>query len=105
MRISDWISDVCSSDLDQHLAVLAHGADEGAFAAQAAHQDRCAAVDEALREALMQGIRQGVLDGPRPALPVGVVVQPVAAVGNVGPGADMRDALEDRKSTRLNSSH
>src|SRR3546814_18404401 len=91
MRISDWSSDVCSSDLaprhlaaqsaprrrqqragvlaaglfvgaelkaveaahelalDQHLAVLAHGADEGAFAAQAAHQDRCAALDEALR--------------------------------------------------------
>src|SRR3546814_20818149 len=42
----------------------------------------------------MQGIRQGVLDGPRPALPVGVVVQPVAAEGNVGPGADMRDALD-----------
>src|SRR3546814_16980517 len=116
MRISDWSSDVCSSDLprrrqqragvlaaglfvgaelkaveaahelalDQHLAVLAHGADEGAFAAQAAHQDRCAAVDEALREAPMPGIRQGGLDGPRPALPGGVVVEPVAAAGNVG---------------------
>src|SRR3546814_14588839 len=28
--------------LDQHLAVLAHGADEGAFPAQAAHPARCA---------------------------------------------------------------
>src|SRR3546814_10446716 len=140
MRISDWSSDVCSSDLaprhlaaqsaprrrqqragvlaaglfvgaelkaveaahelalDQHLAVLAHGADEGAFAAQAAHQDRCAAVDEALREALMQGIRQGVLDGPRPALPVGVVVQPVAAVGNVGPGARSEEHTSELQS-------
>src|SRR3546814_14207902 len=77
MPISDWSSDVCSSDLgneakaiepanrmalDDHRAVLVDRAQEPAAAGHPADEARVAAIDEALRQAVMQGVREPVLD-------------------------------------------
>src|SRR3712207_7869522 len=54
------------------------------------------------REAHPQEARRAVCR-PRPALPPQARLR--RAHGQVVPGADLREALQDRKSTRLNSSH
>src|SRR3546814_11773819 len=79
MRISDWSSDVCSSDLDARKQRLA--------LAQAAEQGRGPAVDEALGEPLVERVRQLVLELARPLLPALRVIEPVLPVGDVCPGA------------------
>ena len=61
------------------------------FAAQAFDQDGGALVDEALGQPLMERVGETVLDPPCPFLPVQRLVEPVAAVGHIGPGADIRD--------------
>ena len=60
-----------------------------AVAVQTFEQRLGAPVDEALGQPLVQGIAQRVLDRARPLLPVERVVEPVRAVGDVGPGADV----------------
>src|SRR3546814_1374135 len=97
MRISDWSSDVCSSDLGI-LAVAAH-ADTG--------ERRC---HVGFAEAQVRG---GLFDAAGTLVEVGAR-GPVVAVG-AGEGLERRlrvpaalagqQVERDRKSTRLNSSH
>src|SRR3546814_6338629 len=135
MRISDWSSDVCSSDLVQDSGRdlegrvrpaerLAGGGDlrlaqgravggGGALLVGGAEADGGAAGDEARAVALLRG-GDGAGDG------IGVVA--VDALGRPAGGAEAgelvvgagkvdaavdrdRVVVEDRKSTRLNSSH
>src|SRR5262249_61268044 len=49
-----------------------------------------------LRYALMQRIRKPVLDSAGALLPFGRIINPVASVRDVGPGADVRDARHQR---------
>src|SRR3546814_1780374 len=117
MRISDWSSDVCSSDLRNRCAAVARrfaGAVEVVF-------DAGIAESEGKPIAIL--VEGEVLQGPRPP---GTVAGGQAADTGVGrrglgvhlvehaacetePGAHRRIAdrnrKEDRKSTRLNSSH
>ena len=62
-----------------------------AVAVQAFEQRLGAPVDEALGQALVQGIAQRVLDRARAPLPVERVVEPVRAIRDVRPGADVRE--------------
>ena len=82
--------------LDHDLAVRLDRGEQVVPGAQAAHQGRRPAVDETLGQALVQGVGQLVLDGARALLPMPGVVQPIAAVGDVGPGADVGDARGER---------
>ena len=63
---------------------------------QAPHQDACAPVDEAAREAFVQGVGQPVLYPTRLALPMFWVAQPVGTVRHEGPGAPLRDPAGQR---------
>src|SRR3546814_5703108 len=98
MRISDWSSDVCSSDLEARVPVLAHldgichtyidaAADPGTAVALA--------VNAKMRRTGICGATETILI----ALPLVALAAPLpAAAGDGAMG-------EDRKSTRLNSSH
>src|SRR3546814_7280254 len=99
MRISDWSSDVCSSDLDGQLR---DGAVDWA--------------DETLEAAALDRLGQLLLAQPRLALGLGEIGEDARA--RLGGGLpriatshrDLRLRLAgggegDRKSTRLNSSH
>src|SRR3546814_7540549 len=107
MRISDWSSDVCSSDL--------HHMDFGGTLT-IRHETMLAYVCDVLQSALAQGFRTVVLfnsHGGNEA--IGRVI--VEKLGHSHPAAQVamltwwtvaRDAMrdiQDRKSTRLTSSH
>src|SRR3546814_9092719 len=104
MRISDRSSDVCASDLHDHIGLIAAIIEH--------HQDVAAAHVEQAVEALD---RKYVLGGyPRPKLrQVGrqhtrdVAAEPAADDGDISLGGhdEVDRAFIDRKSTRLNSSH
>src|SRR3546814_9765373 len=110
MRISDWSSDVCSSDLIARKMALSH--DEGEdhatmyppyfvqgaqhYAPRQALLDQCWAVGYRLMAALAP---EGT-----PPRHFQVVVQRLKYQENAG-DFDRLGALADRKSTRLNSSH
>src|SRR3546814_8176583 len=104
MRISDWSSDVCSSDLGQ-----------GALLPDA---QRITAVGRFLRRSRLDAlpelinIARGEMDfvGPRPLLPHSIAAMGRDGVerGKVRPGLTGLAQVSgntDRKSTRLNSSH
>src|SRR3546814_7424956 len=114
MRISDWSSDVCSSDLDQYGLAKPHLIPLRVFS-NAARLDGFT---------LHAGDAQGVLSGSRPdevaSLTIGgLVLQPGQLTTQGGNdsltmvSADTQAAAmlkpdssaEDRTSTRLNSSH
>src|SRR3546814_14659181 len=59
MRISDWSSDVCSSDLRATLSALGNDLEGRRVADQ---RDRLVAVQEALQQALRMGILRQLLD-------------------------------------------
>src|SRR3546814_4115402 len=97
MRISDWSSDVCSSDLDAEQ-----------------HADRVRLGDRYAQHHLPGGAGGGILRGVEFGVvelaPPQVVAQRQAAIGEVRIEERERVALQvdvalDRKSTRLNSSH
>src|SRR3546814_6155024 len=104
MRISDWSSDVCSSDLIQRLDHY--------------FEDRCA-VDDLVSSADlgMGGLQQGGRhdrNGDAITVPVYRDARPGAGVGKgigqtreivLGEISDTGLCPVDRKSTRLNSSH
>src|SRR3546814_4140814 len=99
MRISDWSSDVCSSDLD---------ADEGPDGAAVGDQPAAVAEQGEIAEQLRQvEDRQG--DRQQRRCLEGVGYRPVGekvALDEVnGLGLRLAQRLQDRKSTRLNSSH
>src|SRR3546814_3523774 len=97
MRISDWSSDVCSSDLSDCKALLTGLMRDLPFFLPACHR----------RNGLLPGLRAAILesggDGRRlPAL------HGKAArwfVHRNEPAKAIDHAIADRKSTRLNSSH
>ena len=63
---------------------------------QMLHQKSGAAVHEALGNPIMECIGQFILDADRSLLPMNRVVQPTLAMGDIGPGADMGNALYQR---------
>src|SRR3546814_9537623 len=103
MRISDWSSDVCSSDLGhvRRVAAAGHGAADGlgdgadvvrggaAAEPDVAHVELQAGACEVRAFVAVAG--EGIERGRERAIP-----------GNTGAG---RIGQGDRKSTRLNSSH
>src|SRR3546814_4798021 len=99
MRISDWSSDVCSSDLHR----------EGSLAAAARLQQLAEPGDDAQRvERALAGVRRQRMA----ALPVlrrlhqGADDFAAAVVADLDqPRAFLAVVVGDRKSTRLNSSH
>src|SRR3546814_2615403 len=103
MRISDWSSDVCSSDLLQ---------DEGALAGPSRPQDQCAR--PLLQPAAEKRVELAQAAAPRPPVEALAVLGRDQAREHLhAPGPDdhvVMAAAEclpaiDRKSTRLNSSH
>src|SRR3546814_9754813 len=108
MRISDWSSDVCSSDLACAAAVLAGRAGKGAGG------DRVTACDAALQGKIISGqiAWNHIGDHCEPHAHLGGLFR---AVPGPHQPSDIDDAQQkyqkqrqyhrDRKSTRLNSSH
>ena len=82
--------------LDEHAAVVFDCGHQVFLLAQPPHQHAGSAIDKTLCEAFMQGVRQPVLDLAGAALPVERVAEPVRAVGDERPGADVGDALGQR---------
>src|SRR3546814_5864466 len=99
MRISDWSSDVCSSDLaaldvEAEMDRLALAQQQGVERARIERQQRRAGEDEGRRQ------RQTV-----PGDAAEAAEQPVVQVAKLLVVAEEDHEAEDRKSTRLNSSH
>src|SRR3546814_1309126 len=100
MRISDWSSDVCSSDLDLR-GDIGHGDDEAVVrhAAEVGGDEAAAAVGEldAQRMALLHVADPGI----------GFAATVPGYLGAIAPDlpGDILQAHADQKSTRLNSSH
>src|SRR3546814_1564821 len=117
MRISDWSSDVCSSDLRSGLAILRAEREEalgdvGPRAVdQVDHVEAGGALDIGLgelraddldEESLELGLEAGELLQHRAAAGAGLQRQRDLVLGR---DADVDADGEERKSTRLNSSH
>src|SRR3546814_5888858 len=119
MRISDWSSDVCSSDL---VAAGLDGGRSGVPGGGADHRDALAALPQHVVEEASEELQRVVLESQGRA--VEQLHQPGALVEllqrgdggmfetGIGLGQDMPEVAvgdaagnEDRKSTRLNSSH
>src|SRR3546814_4051689 len=106
MRISDWSSDVCSSDLEDH-----HIVDE---LVEALHQHKIAQLRAVAEEglAVYQGLTAHGEDqlvvvfdpAPWPGADGGAAF-PGVGEGLVFDGVHGATCARDRKSTRLNSSH
>src|SRR3546814_2541056 len=128
MRISDWSSDVCSSDLDA-MPVLAdrlqammaaieqqsQALNERLAASQDAFHGKTDAAYTRLASTMEQALKQGVTDS---AAAAGAAIQPAVEATLAGLAREtsawqdtlalaVRQQLDglDRKSTRLNSSH
>src|SRR3546814_9210166 len=113
MRISDWSSDVCSSDLlDQHHLFLGRVEDqfgaEGLIGAEVPPRRLgVGSVDDQLERGTLQPVQAKIFErtaagGQNPAALLG------AGVANIEQHRGLRDRwteMEDRKSTRLNYSH
>src|SRR3546814_7941349 len=97
MRISDWSSDVCSSDLTSGGAgTMGYGL-PAAIGAQIAHPDKPVVCVSGDASVLMN--IQELASATQHQTPVKVVLCNNGHMGMV------RQWQEDRKSTRLNSSH
>src|SRR3546814_8887139 len=106
VRISDWSSDVCSSDLD------AFGTQRALeLAAEIRNIRQIDAIrhrDSVLDHHMQAGAPESHADLELQRLPGILFIQP-GIDGRMRRGVELRtvvlNALEDRKSTRLNSSH
>src|SRR3546814_4505128 len=118
MRISDWSSDVCSSDLHKRCGTVTGGHDRSA--AVTTGPDRSAAVRNGRRRpqtvradrpwSAVAGDGLGLVDGQDMVdlhAVAGQRAMRVFDIGEIEAEAGRRAAVEigDRKSTRLNSSH
>src|SRR3546814_9580192 len=101
MRISDWSSDVCSSDLNNDVIELDPGAPSRAESPRITRAQLVTVIRQRL-DAMMGEIGRTLKDLHF----VGPVGRQVVLVGG---GADLKGIADytqrDRKSTRLNSSH
>src|SRR3546814_6608140 len=103
MRISDWSSDVCSSDLAQRLDLGHHRVSGGLHAFPGEAEVRGDLMRDA--DAQKELARSGARDRARPIIGPGAraddrrIAHPAPALAGDAPGRG------DRKSTRLNSSH
>src|SRR3546814_9446003 len=110
MRISDWSSDVCSSDLDRDSGFLASLFDERDEAVTRM-------IAEAIRKAHAAGIKIGICGqapSNHPDFAAFLVAEGIDSI-SLNPDSFVRTAqavsaaeglsTRDRKSTRLNSSH
>src|SRR3546814_1536197 len=114
MRISDWSSDVCSSDLEFHYLHHAPGGAPYADPAETSAAIVDAAAESGIALTLLPVLYAHAGFGAQPPTPAqarfvhdldgyarllaGAAAQPARGVGRATGGAD-------RKSTRLNSSH
>src|SRR3546814_8335571 len=109
MRISDWSSDVCSSDLHADAAALADRVMEDAvMPAEHAPVDMDdLAAKRRVRLHLVDDVRIAALRHEADVLAVGLLGHHKAHILGKRPHLPLRHAAEreDRKSTRLNSSH
>ena len=79
--------------LHRHRPVAGHPGQNLRPDAEGTHQDAGAPVDEPLHQLLMQGVGKPILQRAGAALPFGGALQPVGPVGDVGQGANAREAL------------
>src|SRR3546814_3079752 len=112
MRISDWSSDVCSSDLRLQAVVVQAIARQGADLVVLDHDvgGGCQVADQRLSVWMRQVDRDGFLAaiGRQKIRRIGSFAAFVVFQEWRAPGAGVvahGGTLEDRKSTRLNSSH
>src|SRR3546814_3146581 len=100
MRISDWSSDVCSSDLEQHRDLLADTHVNAIGLRDEEHRESAIHHRAVEIEAVAQRQDKGD-DAPVDALLLELLHR--LRIGGFRAGG--RKGEEDRKSTRLNSSH
>src|SRR3546814_9732049 len=111
MRISDWSSDVCSSDLKLAEVPVRAAPDDLAVAIKlgggAARVGRLARSGNAEEILVMRGLPDPLHIAPFVIVEVGAEedIVGVAAVDLFGKFAGRWTLARDRKSTRLNSSH
>ena len=74
-----------------HFAGLADFRTQNGILPQAAHQYTGTAINETLRKPFMQRIGQFIFNFAGNSLPMLGIGQPVRAVGDKSPGADLRD--------------
>src|SRR3546814_3473990 len=103
MRISDWSSDVCSSDLEAGavIVILARAVAGGRIIVEGRGRADLGAVGDARA----RGRRDGPADRQRPRRPRRDAADGPHAGGAVIAAETRRAREVDRKSTRLNSSH
>jgi len=78
---------------DDDRAILVDETQQFAGALALFGHHRRAAVNETLQQPCVQGVGKAILDFSRQTLPMRRVVEPVRAVADIGPGADMGDTL------------
>src|SRR3546814_4461660 len=108
MRISDWSSDVCSSDLDDRVILAAkvarhREAEAGRDRGRAVR--RAEGVVDALLAAGESGEAAALAQGADAVAPAGEDLVRIALMRDVPDQLVPRRLEQDRKSTRLNSSH
>src|SRR3546814_7451146 len=97
MRISNWSSDVCSSDLGEEFRRVAH-----AFEEQREDADPVV-IDQRVHD--LGGIEIGLVAGRDPMAEPDQILHRAAEHRPADPAALRDEGDVDRKSTRLNSSH
>src|SRR3546814_10418194 len=108
MRISDWSSDVCSSDLMAGAGARQHVADLGTAEARIDMNRRCR--ESRQRENAGQvidpiGLPERDGNAGRNATLGQIAREPFDPTCEKSPGQALIAIVDDRKSTRLNSSH
>src|SRR3546814_2102142 len=98
MRISDWSSDVCSSDLGV-IRVLSSQGDDQRWELRTEHAGRSLEVAGPLEPAVLAAVMASVSSTVADLHDLGIVH------GRLGPSHILIGPNGDRKSTRLNSSH
>jgi hypothetical protein len=98
-RIGQETQSVQSADigpLDKDLSHVRNRGQQFGFGCKLADQQSRSPIDETLRDAVVQCIRESILDTAGALLPRGRVIDPVTAMGDVGPGTNVRDARHQR---------
>ena len=90
------MADRLRADADFPVAGDGHWKRIGAARADVADQHRGAAVDKALGQPLVKRVAQSRLDLAGALGPFGRLLQPVGAMGDIGPAADAREPVGQR---------